>query len=1623
MPQIRKALLILLLLPLCGAPALAQISVALDTPSGGESWEAGSTHNITWESGGTPDSVNLYYSIDNGASYDEIAIGQADSHSYPWPVPLATATTEAKVKIEAVKAAELVTDESAAPFTIYIDSEPPVVAVVTPGGGEAWQGSAVNNIVFTATDESGIKTDSLYVWYSTDNGLSYPNQVTADAAAVSPYAWTTPALSTTEVRIRVSVKDNSVLANPGTDESNAKFTIDSTPPAVTVSQPNGGETLYGGTSYEVKWVPATDNFGLAADPITLRYSQDGGYNWTPIAAGEANDGSYFWTVPALDNPLCRVSAEARDAAGLVGSDMSNANFTITPDVTGPSVTIDAPVGGEKWRGGTVHQITFEASDISGILPNSLTVWYSTSNGLTYPNLVTSGASSVSPYNWALPSNVSTTEVRVRITLLDASVNQNPGTAECTAKFTIDSTPPVVTVSQPNGGESLTGGGTYEVRWVNATDECGLAANPITLRYSQDGGYNWTPIAAGEANDGSYIWTVPAISNPLCRVSVEALNAAGLAGSDMSNANFTIALDTTGPSVTIDAPAGGEKWRGGTVHLITFEASDPSGIAPNSLTVWYSTDNGLTYPNLATSGASSVSPYNWTLPSNVSTTEARVRITLLDASVNQNPGTAECAAKFMIDSTPPVVTVTFPNGGENLSGNTPYSVQWSASDECGLVSQTVLRYSTSSGESWTEIITGQASSGSYTWTTPYINSAAVRVSAEVQNQVGLIGTGMSSANFTISSDLTAPAVTVDAPAGGEKWRGGAVHLITFEASDPSGIKANSLSVWYSTDNGLTYPDLITSDASSVSPYNWTVPSITSTEVKVRVTLKDNSYGQNPGTAECAAKFTIDSLTPVVTVDAPAGGEKWQGGVSHYITWEASDNYNLRAGPISLFYSTNEGTAWFSIVSNLANSGSYNWPVPAVSTTEMRVRVVATDEAGNTGTAASAANFTVVATAPAAPAPLTQLNGTATGDATPYFSWSAPADVSGIVSYEITVDTAVTTQGAAANYTPGAALPDGYHTWEVRAKDGVGWWGSACAPQQFLIMTTTPEVSALALKDRFTGSLSYAKDRQVTLEAAGTDATAAQMMISESAVFAGASWRTFQNPATFEVAASQGQKTVYYKVRDVANNESPVVTGTITLDTFVPSVTVVDPNGGENLGGGLSYTVRWSASDSGTGLTASPITVRLSSNGGTTWSPVASNEVNDGVYSWVVPAGIDSTTCLISIEAVDLAGNVWYDKSDANFTIVSLGPQTPTLLSPADGGYVNSATPQLQWSANTDAVSYECTIDGAVSATVSANTYTPASALTEGAHTWSVRAKNAADLWSGPSGSDTFTVDVTAPAVTLNVLTDNTDPSPTLTGQAGDNYKVASVEVRLDGGSWQPAAASDGSFSSSQETFSLAASSLAQGMHTLEARACDAAGNVTAASAYAALSFLITRSTVTFSVQMAGVNVSAGTVIPYRPTFRVSVSAPLPVVDLKVYIDSQSVYAHTGSFTAETVDIAPFQDLAVGSHALLISALNSAGDTFTHEVTGLTVISDVRVSVATAAKTITLAVNTSSGGPATLIIRKANGQTVLQKQIPDLADAGQITLDKYIAGENLKGPYLWKLIYNSGRSSKSGGFIVP
>lgn len=102
----------------------------------------------------------------------------------------------------------------------------------------------------------------------------------------------------------------------------------------------------------------------------------------------------------------------------------------------------------------------------------------------------------------------------------------------------DVTPPVVTLTSPNGGEVWADGTTHQITWT-ATDNVGVSS--ISLGYSTNGGNSYTLIASGEANDGVFNWIVPNAGtvNALVRATARDTAIPQNSGADISNSVFTI----------------------------------------------------------------------------------------------------------------------------------------------------------------------------------------------------------------------------------------------------------------------------------------------------------------------------------------------------------------------------------------------------------------------------------------------------------------------------------------------------------------------------------------------------------------------------------------------------------------------------------------------------------------------------------------------------------------------------------------------------------------------------------------------------------------------------------------------------------------------------------------------------------------------------------------------------------------------------------------------------------------------------------------------------------------------------------------------------------------------------
>ncbi|MBN1352070.1 T9SS type A sorting domain-containing protein [candidate division KSB1 bacterium] len=97
---------------------------------------------------------------------------------------------------------------------------------------------------------------------------------------------------------------------------------------------------------------------------------------------------------------------------------------------------------------------------------------------------------------------------------------------------------------------------------------------------------------------------------------------------------------------------------------------------------------------------------------------------------------------------------------------------------------------------------------------------------------------------------------------------------------------------------------------------------------------------------------------------------------------------------------------------------------------------------------------------------------------------------------------------------------------------------------------------------------------------------------------------------------------------------------------PYITVIEPNGGEEIAAGSDFLIKWDAFDTG-GL----VNIYLSTNGGSTWNRIYENLADDGEHLWQDVPNAPSSNCKIKITN---ASGTLLDTSDGPFTIKSAEP---------------------------------------------------------------------------------------------------------------------------------------------------------------------------------------------------------------------------------------------------------------------------------------------------------------------------------------------------------------------------------
>jgi len=279
-----------------------------------------------------------------------------------------------------------------------------------------------------------------------------------------------------------------------------------------------------------------------------------------------------------------------------------------PIYTEPIVNLTTPNGGEVWHVDSYQNITWTMNSAWNP-PSALevTLDYSIDGGVTFPYNIIANQTGFGPnasYYWQIP-NTPTKRAIVRLRVRD---NTNTIITDYSDNiFIIEGINPSINLTSPNGGESIMGGGTWEITWTASPGSLPLKPNPITIEYSSTGPVGpWVLISTDEENDGSFEWTpVPFLDTTDCYVRIRVEDIGGFTNEDISNSSFLI--DSTKPLPAFNAHAE----LVATHVCIYWNASTSSDV--DHYEIYYSQNNwdptGDSYSLLAVTGLSTSFQHN------------------------------------------------------------------------------------------------------------------------------------------------------------------------------------------------------------------------------------------------------------------------------------------------------------------------------------------------------------------------------------------------------------------------------------------------------------------------------------------------------------------------------------------------------------------------------------------------------------------------------------------------------------------------------------------------------------------------------------------------------------------------------------------------------------------------------------------------------------------------------------------------------------------------------------------------------------------------------------------------------------------------------------------------------
>ncbi|MCK4946059.1 MAG: hypothetical protein KAS59_07340, partial [Alphaproteobacteria bacterium] len=897
---------------------------------------------IKWNKWGTISLVKIEYSTDsvNGVegTWPEITASTDNDGSFEWtPTDAVAITDNLFIKVTDITQAGGISDVSDDAVDVkgwfeFTD------AVDTPLEDAVWQVGVQHEITWTKHGN----ISNVNVEYSpTLNEVDYV-EIAGDISNTGSHLWTPNAVTRTLSSagyIRVSDAADGESAN---NAVSANFRLVG---VINLISPTGGEIYDVNTTPNITW-KTTGN----VDKVRIDYSKDGG-TFTSITAetpgGSGAETSYQWNIG--DNPSPNVVVRVADknevtycnaTSSLVDPIRIKVIFDITSGtmlpLAGQPVGLESPQTIKWGTTGSCPQVKLELS-----VDEDHLVWEPIITPVT--GLVVNTADGII---WDPVDDRISNFCIIRVS--DSRDLENYADS---GEFYIRGQ---ITLDQPNGGEDLNVGSSYDIKWTTLG-----TIESVKLEYSVDEGGTYPPtltdnpislsvtaltdpplIANGQS---TFSWSVPDEISAKVRVKVTDNNAGTV--TDESDANFNIrdVLSITEASFT----------QGETLLVGTTRAIGMTKVGSLSAVALEYSSDGVSYDYCkdesnveATSvDISGAAPYSftWKIPDHI---DDNVTVRVSSANEANQPALPAESVDFKIKG---ILNVSAPIQDEILGVDDLYDITFT---KTGSIDEVEIKYSVngagyneycedaSNAEATAVDISGVGPSYTFTWKVP--NQISGNITVRVMDT--------SDSDVYAESDpfKIAARLKITTPNGGSFYEVG--HSCPINWKQHGNMPDGKVDLVYDTNEGLSFYliPIATAIDSDALLFDWTTPDAIGD--KLRIKIRDNDGATNTIEDISDTNFEIrgklELLTPplagedgevlLITATKNVSWRKW-GNITSVKLEYTIDNVN--------YHSLNwDGTVeGAEVVVATPGTGpypetySYDWVIPDNPSTTVKVKV--------------------------------------------------------------------------------------------------------------------------------------------------------------------------------------------------------------------------------------------------------------------------------------------------------------------------------------------------------------------------------------------------------------------------------------------------------------------------------------------------------------------------------------------------------------------------------------------------------------------------------------------------------------------------------------------------------------